>query len=60
MSDLGEKCERNPVTTEVGKKEWEFFEDTEATLRDQKHLEFAYEWLRRRGKVVLSKGMMEK
>jgi len=60
MSNLGEKCEKGPVTIEVGKKEWESFENADATLRDQKHLELAYKWLRRRRRIVLLKGAMEK
>ena len=59
MSKLAEKSEKNPVTTETEKKKWELFENREARLRDQKHLEMAYEWLRNRGKMVLLKGAIE-
>jgi ribosome biogenesis SPOUT family RNA methylase Rps3 len=59
MSNLAEKPEKNPVATEMEKKKWEFFENREARLRDQKHLELAYEWLRNRGKMVLSQGVIE-
>jgi hypothetical protein len=43
MSKLAKKCEKNSVTTEKEEKEWELFENEEARLRDQKHLEMAYE-----------------
>jgi hypothetical protein len=56
MSNLAEKSEKNPVTTETEEKKWEPFENREARLRDQKHLEMAYEWLRNRGKMVLLQG----
>jgi hypothetical protein len=59
MSNLAEKSEKNPVTTETEEKKWELFENREARLRDQKHLEMAYEWLRNRGKIVLLKGAIE-
>jgi ribosome biogenesis SPOUT family RNA methylase Rps3 len=59
MSNLAEKPEKNPVATEMEEKKWEFFENREARLRDQKHLELAYEWLRNRGKMVLSQGVIE-
>jgi hypothetical protein len=59
MSNLAEKSEKNPVTTETEEKKWELFESREARLRDQKHLEMAYEWLRNRGKTVLLQGGIE-
>jgi hypothetical protein len=59
MSKLLEKFEKNPVTTEIREKEWKLFENREAALRDQKHLEMAYEWLRSRGKMVVLKGGIE-
>ncbi len=59
MSNLAEKSGKNPVTTETEEKKWELFENREARLRDQKHLEMAYEWLRNRGKIVLLKGAIE-
>jgi hypothetical protein len=59
MSNLAEKFERNPVVTETEEKKWELFENREERLRDQKHLEMAYEWLRSRGKIVLLKGGIE-
>jgi len=49
MSNLSEKFEKNSVITEIEEKEWKLFENRGAKLRDQKHLEMAYEWLRRRG-----------
>jgi hypothetical protein len=59
MSNLAEKPEKNPVTREMEEKKWDLFENREARLRDQKHLEMAYEWLRNRGKMVLSQGAIE-
>jgi hypothetical protein len=59
MGNLAEKSGKNPVTTETEEKKWELFENREARLRDQKHLEMAYEWLRNRGKIVLLKGAIE-
>jgi hypothetical protein len=59
MGNLAEKSGENPVTTETEEKKWELFENREARLRDQKHLEMAYEWLRNRGKIVLVKGAIE-
>jgi hypothetical protein len=59
MSNLAEKTKKNPVTTGAEEKKWELFEKKEARLRDQKHLEMAYEWLRNRGKMVLLKGAIE-
>ena len=59
MSNLTEKPEKNPVTTEMEKKKRDLFEDREARLRDQKHLEMAYEWLRNRGKTALFQGSVE-
>jgi len=59
MSHLAEKSKKNRVTTETEKKKWEIFENREASLRDQKHLEMAYEWLRNKGKTDLLKGAIE-
>jgi len=59
MSNLAEKLEKRPVTTDREEKKWEFFENREARLRDQMHLEMAYEWLRSRGKTDLLKGAIE-
>jgi CRISPR/Cas system-associated exonuclease Cas4 (RecB family) len=59
MSHLAEKSVKNPVTTEMEKKQRKIFENREASLRDQKHLEMAYEWLRSRGKTDLLKSAME-
>lgn len=52
MGNPAEKFLENPVTTEMKGKKWELFENTEARLRNQEHLEKAYEWLRNRGKIV--------
>ena len=59
MNHLAEKSEKNPVKTKTEKKKWEIFENKEASLRDQKHLEMAYEWLRNRGKTDLLKSAIE-
>ena len=59
MSHLVEKPEKTPVTPETEERKWEIFENREARLRDQKHLEMAYEWLRNRGKTDLLKGAIE-
>jgi hypothetical protein len=59
MSNLMEKFEKNPISTEIEEKEWGLFENREAELRNQKHLEMAYEWLRSRGKIVVLKGGIE-
>ena len=59
MSHLVKKPEKNPVTTETEEKKWEIFKNREARLKDQKHLEMAYEWLRSRGKTDLLKGAIE-
>jgi hypothetical protein len=59
MSNLAEKSERSPFTTETEEQRWELFENWDARLRDQKHLEMAYEWLRSRGKTGLLKGSTE-
>lgn len=47
MGKLAEKTTKNQVT-EIEEKKRELFESTEARLRDLKHLEMAYEWLRNR------------
>ncbi len=59
MSNLIEKFEKNPVATEIEEKERKLFENREAKLRNQRHLELAYEWLRSRGKIVLLKDGIE-
>jgi hypothetical protein len=55
LSNLIGKFEKNPVATEIEEKEWNLFENREAKLRDQTHLELAYEWLKSRRKIVLLK-----
>jgi hypothetical protein len=61
MSNLAEKPGKNPVTTEAEEKKWElFFKNREARLRDQIHLEMAYEWLRNRGKTDLLSSVIER
>ncbi len=52
MRNQAERSRENPFTTEIKEKEREFLEDREARLRNQSHLEKAYEWLRSRGKTV--------
>jgi hypothetical protein len=59
MRRLTDKSEKDLVKTETEVKEWEIMENREASLRDQKHLEMAYEWLRNRGKTDLLKGAIE-
>ncbi|MGZ4857735.1 MAG: hypothetical protein ACXVZU_05200 [Methanobacteriaceae archaeon] len=59
MGNPAEKYLENPVTTEIKRKIWELFENTEARLRNQEHLEKAYKWLRNRGKTVPLKGGIE-
>jgi len=59
MGNLAEKSEKNPLTPEAEEKKCELFENREARLRDQKHLEMAYEWLRNKGKIVLLKSAIE-
>jgi len=59
MSNLIEKFEKNPVATEIEEKERKLIENREAKLRNQRHLELAYEWLRSRGKIVLLKDGIE-
>jgi hypothetical protein len=43
MSNLSEKFEKNSLISEIEEKEWKLFENRKAKLRDQKHLEMAYE-----------------
>ena len=59
MGNLAEKTGKNQVTAEMEEKKWELFESREARLRDQKHLEMAYEWLRNRRKPVQLKRAIE-
>ena len=47
MSNLLENFANNPITTEIEKKEWGLSKNRESKLKDQKHLEMAYEWLKR-------------
>jgi hypothetical protein len=59
MGNPAERFGENRLITEIKEKERELFENREAILRNQKHLEKAYEWLRGRGKIVPSKGGTE-
>jgi hypothetical protein len=59
MNNPAEKFCENPATTEIKGKKGELFENTEARLRNQEHLEKAYEWLRNKGKIVPLKGGIE-
>ena len=59
MGNLAEKPKKIHITTEMDEKKCEFFESREARLRDQKHLEMAYEWLRNRGKMAQLQGAVE-
>jgi hypothetical protein len=56
MRNPAERFRENPFTIEKKEKEREFLEDREARLRNQSHLEKAYEWLRSRGKTVPLEG----
>ncbi len=56
MRNPAERLRENPFAIEIKENEREFLEDTEARLRNQSHLEKAYEWLRRRGKTVPLEG----
>ena len=58
MGKLAEKTTKNQVT-EIEEKKRELFESTEARLRDLKHLEMAYEWLRNRQKPAQLKRAIE-
>ena len=59
MSGLAEELEKNHVTSGMQEKTREPLESTEERLRDLKHLEMAYEWLRNRQKPVQLKGVVE-
>ena len=59
MSGLAEELEKNHVTPGMQEKRREPLESTEERLRDLKHLEMAYEWLRNRQKPVQLKGVIE-
>ncbi len=54
MSNPAEKFAE--TSTERNEKKREFFENKEAKLRNRRHLEMAYEWLRGRGKIAPLKG----
>jgi hypothetical protein len=47
MNNLLEHFAKNHITEEIEEKEWGLSKDKESRLRDQKHLEMAYEWLKR-------------
>jgi hypothetical protein len=59
MGNRAEKFKENLVTKEIKGEKWDLFENREATLRNQRHLEMAYEWLRSRGEIVPVKGGTE-
>ena len=59
MSRLAEEPKKNHVTPGMQEKTREPLESTEARLRDLKHLEMAYEWLRNRQKPVQLKRAVE-
>lgn len=52
MGNPAEKCGEISVTKEMNGKKLELLENREASLRNQRHLEMAYEWLRSRGEIV--------
>jgi hypothetical protein len=47
MGNLLKNLVNNPITTEIEEKEWGLSKNRESKLKDQKHLEMAYEWLKR-------------
>ncbi len=47
MNSLLESSAKNPTATKIEDKEWGLPICRESRLNDQKHLEMAYEWLRR-------------
>ena len=53
MSDLAEKSGKNAATQVADEKKWRLIKNREARLRDQKHFELAYEWLKSRGKIAI-------
>ena len=59
MGNLAEKTGKNQAAAEMKEQKRELFESTEARLRDLKHLEMAYEWLRNRQKPVQVKRAIE-
>ncbi len=59
MGNLAEKTGKNQTAAEMKEQKRELFESTEARLRDLKHLEMAYEWLRNRQKPVQLKHAIE-
>ena len=48
MNGLKENFEINSITIVDGENERDLFRNSDSELRDQKHLEMAYEWLYRR------------
>ena len=52
MANPAEKFGEVSVTKEINGKKLELPENREASLRNQRHLEMAYEWLRSRGEIV--------
>lgn len=58
MGNFAERNRKNQVADIEG-QEKVFFESTEARLRNLKHLEMAYEWLRNRRKPVQLKRAIE-
>jgi hypothetical protein len=47
MDNLLENFVNNRITKGIEEGEWELPKDNESILKDQKHLEMAYEWLKR-------------
>ena len=47
MNNLLEDFVNNRITEEIEEEEWGLPKNNESILRDQKHLEMAYEWLKR-------------
>jgi hypothetical protein len=49
MGNSMENSEKNPMTTGIREREWATSKNKESKLKDLKHLELAYEWLKRNG-----------
>ena len=47
MNNLLENFVNNRITEEIEEKEWGLSKNKESRLKDQKHLEMAYDWLKR-------------
>jgi hypothetical protein len=59
VTNLWGKPEKNEAASPMEEKEWGHYQSREARSRDLKHLEMAYEWLRKRRKAVPLKRPIE-